>query len=537
MADGVAITAGSGTTVATDDTGAPGHVQLVKLAIATDGSATLIPADGTDGLLVNLGANNDVTITSGTVTTVTAVTAITNALPVGANVIGGVTIASGATSIAKAEDVASADADVGVPAMAVRKATPANTSGTDGDYEMLQISAGRLWASATIDAAIPAGTNAIGKLAANSGVDIGDVDVTSLPALATGSNVIGGVTIAAGATNIAKAEDDASANLDVGVPAMAVRKASPANTSGTDGDYEMLQISAGRLWASATIDAAIPAGTNAIGKLAANSGVDIGDIDVTSIAAGDNNIGNVDIVTVPTDPFGANGDAASSSGSISAKLRFIAATGIPVTGTVTVGSHAVTNAGTFAVQVDGNALTSLQLIDDTIKVDDAGFTVATDKVSMAGYVAVAHSANPDAADANDAVAALTNRHRVQFVIGGHPNTVTVKHTTITTAVTDAAVVTIAGGLKIVVTAFTFTLDNASTVFPTVLMGFGASTTPTTTGVLAAHGGVPAGGGFSRGDGSGILGIGADGEDLRITTTGNATGNGLQLVVSYYTIES
>ena len=32
-----------------------------------------------------------------------------------------------------------------------------------------------------IPSALPAGTNAIGKLAANSGVDIGDVDVTSLP--------------------------------------------------------------------------------------------------------------------------------------------------------------------------------------------------------------------------------------------------------------------------------------------------------------------------------------------------------------------
>jgi hypothetical protein len=43
---------------------------------------------------------------------------------------------------------------------------------------------------------------------------------------------------------------------------------------------------------------ALPAGTNAIGKLAANSGVDIGDVDITSIAAGDNNIGNVDILTI-----------------------------------------------------------------------------------------------------------------------------------------------------------------------------------------------------------------------------------------------
>lgn len=78
------------------------------------------------------------------------------------------TIAAGATTIAKAEDVASADADVGVPAMAVRKATPANTSGTDGDYEMLQMSAGRLWASATVDAALPAGTNTIGGTVPNA---------------------------------------------------------------------------------------------------------------------------------------------------------------------------------------------------------------------------------------------------------------------------------------------------------------------------------------------------------------------------------
>lgn len=54
--------------------------------------------------------------------------------------------------------------------------------------------------------------------------------------------------------------------------------------------------------------------------------------------------------TVTADPFGANADAASATGSMSAKLRFIAGTGIPVTGTVTVASHAVTNAGTFAVQ-------------------------------------------------------------------------------------------------------------------------------------------------------------------------------------------
>lgn len=44
----------------------------------------------------------------------------------------------------------------------------------------------------------------------------------------------------------------------------------------------------------------LAAGTAGFGKLTANSGVDIGDVDVTSIAAGDNNIGNVDVVSVPT---------------------------------------------------------------------------------------------------------------------------------------------------------------------------------------------------------------------------------------------
>lgn len=78
-------------------------------------------------------------------------------------------LGAGATTIAKAEDAASADLDVGVPAMAVRKATPANTSGADGDYEFLQMSAGRLWTSTVLES--PAGTRvettvAVGNTAA-----------------------------------------------------------------------------------------------------------------------------------------------------------------------------------------------------------------------------------------------------------------------------------------------------------------------------------------------------------------------------------
>ena len=91
--------------------------------------------------------------------------------------------------------------------------------------------------------ALTTSTASIGKLAANSGVDIGDVDVTTLPA----------ITIAAAQT-------------------LATVTTVGAVTSITN---------------------ALPAGANAIGKLAANSGVDIGDVDVTSISAGSNLIGDV----------------------------------------------------------------------------------------------------------------------------------------------------------------------------------------------------------------------------------------------------
>lgn len=137
-----------------------------------------------------------------------------------------------------AEDVASADGDKGVQVLAVRKASPTNLSGTDGDYEPLQVNAGRLWTSTTIDTALPAGTNSIGKLGANPGVIIGDVNVVS---------AIPGT----GATNLGKAEDAASASGDTGVMTLAVRSATPGNTSGTDGDYEPLQVSGGKLWTNA----------------------------------------------------------------------------------------------------------------------------------------------------------------------------------------------------------------------------------------------------------------------------------------------
>lgn len=67
MADNVPITAGSGTTIATDDVGAV-HYQRVKLVDGTLDSSAVIPGDATDGLAVNPKRPNRGTATTGTLT-------------------------------------------------------------------------------------------------------------------------------------------------------------------------------------------------------------------------------------------------------------------------------------------------------------------------------------------------------------------------------------------------------------------------------------------------------------------------------------
>ena len=78
-----------------------------------------------------------------------------------------------------------------------------------------------------------------------------------------------------------------------------------------------------------------------------------------------------------------------------------------------VPSHAVTNAGTFATQVDGAALTALQLIDNPVVVDDAAFTPATTSVMMAGFTF--DNVTPDSVNEGDAGAARMSANRCIFV--------------------------------------------------------------------------------------------------------------------------
>lgn len=212
----------------------------------------------------------------------------------------------------------------GTPAMGVYESSP--TSVTDGDMGIVGITAGRrLKTSATIDTALPAGTNAIGKLASNDGVDIGDVTATNLPAtvdtnsgnksastlrvvLATDQPALTNKLLVtpdlpSGASSLAEQQSQTThlatiagdtTNIETSVQLIDDTVATTASAitskgiamAGTDGtNARILKTdTSGEL--QVDVVGALPAGTNAIGKLSANSGVDIGDVDVTSVIAG-----------------------------------------------------------------------------------------------------------------------------------------------------------------------------------------------------------------------------------------------------------
>lgn len=96
-------------------------------------------------------------------------------------------------------------------------------------------------AQVDVVAPLPAGTNAIGKLAANSGVDIGDVDVTSLTSADLGTGATPSVTISAASTNATSVKGSAGrvlgafvSNINAAARYLKLYNKATAPTVGTD---------------------------------------------------------------------------------------------------------------------------------------------------------------------------------------------------------------------------------------------------------------------------------------------------------------
>lgn len=296
-----------------------------------------------------------------------------------------------------AEDTAHTTGDSGTPVLAVRRDSAAVGSGTDGDYSTLNVdSSGRLWCN--VANTVTVGSHAV----TNAGTFA--VQVTSLPASTNTLEVVGDAAhdaAAAGNPVLLGAYASASAPTDVSADGDVVRLWAGldgklhvnAHIFGVDtaGSGSVPVAHAGDLSVvnsgTFAVQATVAAGATTIAK-AEDAAHASGDVGVPALAV------RRDSAAVGS---GADGDYSTLNVDSSGRLW------CNVANTVTVGSHAVTNAGTFAVQVDGSALTALQLIDNTIVVDDAAFTPATTSVNMAGFQA--DETSTDSVDEGDAGAA------------------------------------------------------------------------------------------------------------------------------------
>jgi hypothetical protein len=238
------------------------------------------------------------------------------------------------------------------------------TQYTEGDTDASITGTAALWEDAgntlrAVSAAKPLPVAQTGELPAGT-QNIGDVDVASLPADPLGANA--DAIVAAGAAGSLSAK---------------LRRV----TQGLE-DLKTLIV--------------LAAGSARIGKVTIRNAADAADIDPLAEGTFTGRIGEA--------------QASPTANTVLARLKTI---GDLLAGTLTLGSHAVTNDGTFAVQESGAALTALQKIDDPVLVDDAGFTPGTSSVMMAGFAA--DETSTDSVDEGDAGAARMTLDRKQIV--------------------------------------------------------------------------------------------------------------------------
>lgn len=253
--------------------------------------------------------------------------------------------------------------------------------------------------------------------------------------------------------------------------------------------------------------------------------------------------GTADVVIATDDSSGAHvqliklaysGDGlrtAVSAGSSGLLVDLGSNNDVTVTGTVTANLSATDNA----------VLDTIDAVLDTIKVDTEAIETAVEgTLKVEGEIAenAAHNdVNPvlmggraedvsggvTAGAVGDVMAFRTLREGVLMSLGMHPDLERISNN-YTAAQTDTVLKTVNSGFRFAVTAFAVLVDGTTTA-----TNINAELQGTTT-VLAKHPGIPSGGGWVEGDGSGVLFTTADAADLEFTCD-VPTGGSVQVSVS------
>lgn len=419
MADAsIEITSGTGTTVDTRTESTNGNHRQVIIIGDPSTNAGVAPVDATNGLSVTLttalpagtaaigklAANSGVDIGDVDITSIAAgdnnignVDVVTlPALAAGTNNIGDVDVLSvvpgtGATNLGKAIDTATGATDTGVLALATRDDALSALTPIEGDNVQLRTdSTGALWVkpsgTVTVDGSgvtQPISNAGITTIAgAVSGTEM-QVDVLTMPTTTVQANNLD-------IRDLSSASDTVTVHGDVGViDQLDLTNSNPAAVAIVDANGDQItSFGGGTQYTEDAAAAANPVGTALMLVREDGRAGSLTTTDGDNVAARGNNKGELYVKTTDSDALLTTIDADTSN--ISTKIDTLAGAvsgtevqvDVLTMPTVTVNAHAVTNAGTFAVQVDGAALTSLQLIDDTIATD--GSTTPTKGVLIAG---------------------------------------------------------------------------------------------------------------------------------------------------------
>jgi len=260
-----------------------------------------------------------------------------------------------------------------------------NKAGSGTSYVPLVDSDGHLQVDA-MSSALPSGA----ATAANQSTIIGHVD--GLETLITSSNT----KLDTLETTLTAIETDAAA-VEVLLTAANVDHAAneallttiDADTGAIKTAVETIDNAISGTEMQVDVVAALPAGSNAIGKLAANSGVDIGDVDVTSLPASTNTI---EVVGDAAEDAAVAGNPLLSGGRYDNSERTldngdVGALALDPTGALYVreylgqsGSILVTGTTAVTTSVSGTKFIAIQFIEDTVFASSGGLVATTEQL-------------------------------------------------------------------------------------------------------------------------------------------------------------
>jgi len=410
------------------------------------------------------------------------------------------------------EDAAHSDQDPGIQMLAIRDDTLNARSGAENDYEPLHTNAnGALW---VID------VNSAAALALLQTIDADTGNIVTSVQLLDDTIFVAGTDTYAEATS-------------KGQLMLAVRRDADTTLANTTNEFTALQVDANGYLKVEIFDGG---GSHTVD--AAAGGLIIGDGTNPIVMLTD---GADDVVNTNNQMIVAGMNYVFDGSGWDRTREVVNATNSTGGGIQAVGLIAQfddTSPQTVTENQFGNLRMSAQ------GVLYVGGNVAHDGVDSGNPVkigarAVDLGATPAAVAAADRTDLLAMRNGLQFVISGHPNTIT-KNLQVTDAdgaQTDTDLLgAVAAGTALVVTKVSVTADNANTVDVSVRIGFGTANTPAAdaAGVVLFHPGIAAGSGIVEGTGAGIIGIGASDQELRVTCEDPVTGS-VSIVVTYFTI--